>query len=348
MSSTTLGGDTFVQDCLNAGCALAGVTSADPPERGGILSNWFDDGCHGSMQWLGRHRDIRMDPRLLLSGARSIICVADRYPLVDSDEGPRIASYARGRDYHKVIKKRLHALCDRWSQQYPAADFRTCIDTAPLLEREVAERAGLGRVGKNTLLIEPSGGSQLLLGEVLTTLHIRPTPGQQDDPCGTCTRCIDACPTDALTPWRLDARRCISAMTIEHREVIDSKWHQGIGRWLFGCDACQTACPHNHPTVHTQLLPVGDTTGDRVGELNVLEVMRWTADDRVERLGGTSMTRATLEMLRRNACIVAGTMGDSPDRTEICGALQAIVASDDQPDMVRAAAIASLERLNAP
>ena len=157
----------------------------------------------------------------------------------------RIARYALGDDYHEIIKDRLHVLADWLRQIAPDAQTRAAVDTAPVLERELAGLAGIGWVGKNTCVIHPRVGSWLLLGQIITTLSLsadEPMP----DHCGTCTRCIDACPTDAITqPYQLDASRCISYLTIEHRGEIPTEFHGPIGDWLYGCDICQDVCPHN-------------------------------------------------------------------------------------------------------
>ena len=290
------------------------------------------------MAWLAEHVDVRIDPRVLLEGARSVLCVADRYDGSPDDvpEGHgRIARYARGRDYHKIMKQRLHALCDRFAAAHPDHTFRACVDTAPVMERALAELAGIGRVGKNTMLIQQGTGSWVLLGEIVTTLAIEPTPAAQDDPCGTCTRCIDACPTDALTPWALDARRCISALTIEHREAIDASLQPQMGDWIFGCDICQEVCPHNQPTQRTRDAAVEPTSGTRAASLDLLDVLHWTNADRVEALAGTSATRAKLAMWRRNAVIA---LRNGPASDEVNAALQQVAADDSQPDMVRHAA----------
>jgi epoxyqueuosine reductase len=330
--------DSFVEACLAEGFAQAGVTPCEPPPRAGMLQAWLDGDMHGSMEWMTRHAVLRVDPSGLLAGARSIICVADRYE-PPCPSGGQIAAYAKGRDYHRVMKRRLHRLCDAWKARWPDASFRACVDTAPIMERAHAEAAGLGRVGKNTLLIEQGIGSWFLLGEVLTTLDIRATPATDEDPCGTCTRCIDACPTDALTPWHLDARRCIAALTIEHRGVIPTDLHAGIGAWMFGCDICQQVCPHNHPTGRSEAAVVGESYTPRLHLLEILEVLRWTEEDRVRRLQGTPMTRATLDMWRRNACIAAAERGDD---ARIRSVIDEIASSSDEPEIVRAAAQSTL------
>ncbi len=159
----------------------------------------------------------------------------------------RVARYAQGKNYHWVIKNRLHAMSDQLRLEYPEAKFRTFVDTVPVLERELAEMAGIGWQAKNTMVINARLGSYLLLGGVATTLELLPPPEQVRSPdhCGTCTRCIDACPTQAITPYSVDGSRCISYLTIEHREVIDPALHEAMGDWVYGCDICQEVCPHN-------------------------------------------------------------------------------------------------------
>jgi epoxyqueuosine reductase len=183
----------------------------------------------------------------------------------------------------------------------------------------------------------------MLLGEILTTLDIAPTPTTDEDPCGTCTRCIDACPTQALTPWQLDARRCIAALTIEHRAAIPGQLHEGIGSWLFGCDVCQQVCPHNQPTERSGQAQVGAWYRPRLHELEILEVLRWSEGDRVRLLQGTPMTRATLDMWRRNACIAAAAYGQD---AQVRQTITAIAESEDEPEIVREAARATRVRIS--
>lgn len=325
--------DTIIARCAEAGFALAGVCRATPSDHADAYRAWIGAGRHGSMQYLERNVELRLDPRAFMPGARSIIMVADQYasrgtlpsgsgtgvspvhnfPTTNPDQTKqpppaplgRIARYAQGRDYHKVIKKRLHSLCDQLCAEHPGEAFRAFTDTAPVLEREHAARAGLGWIGKHTLLINPSLGSWLFLGGVVTTLEIAPTAEQPvPDHCGTCTRCIDACPTNAITPYSVDASRCIAYLTIERREAIEPDFHEQIGDWLFGCDICQEVCPHNSPR------PTGADTGapnpayTPIREsFNLLEILGWAEEDRINHFAGAALTRATLDMIRRNAAI---------------------------------------------
>lgn len=332
----------FVEAALDAGFVSAGVAPAGRAARATFFEQWLEQGRHGTMGWLAAHKAVRVDSTVLLPGGRSVLCVADRYP---AEPEPahipgrgRIARYARGHDYHKHMKRRLHALCDAFSDRHPGETFRAFVDTAPLLEREVAAAAGLGAIGKNTMLIQQGVGSWLLLGEIVTTAHITPTPVAAEDPCGTCTRCIDACPTDALTPFAMDASRCVSYLTIEHRETIDASLHGGLGDWVFGCDICQEVCPHNQPTDRTRDAAVDGAYGTREGNISLLEVLRWSDDDRIAAVGGTSATRAKVDMWRRNAAIVARNGLDATPDADLAHALDAIAADPAEPDMVRQAA----------
>lgn len=336
-----IGAREVVAMCERLGFALAGVCDAAPSARAEFFRRWLGEGRHGEMAWLARNIEARLDPSALLPGARSVISVADQYAIrermggIDTSETParspspaaenvgilshgerglrdrqegRVARYARGDDYHEVMKGRLHALCDALRERFPSEEFRACVDTAPVMEREMAARAGLGWIGKHTLLIHPRMGSWLFLGEVVTTLRVEgasradPVP----DHCGSCTRCIDACPTQAITPYSVDARRCISYLTIEHRSPIeDGALRAGVGEWLFGCDVCQEVCPHNSARDNADDLGARhEAYSPRFESLDARGVAAWTEVDRRRTLAGSAMKRANLEMLRRNAQIV--------------------------------------------
>ncbi len=300
------------------------------------------------MHYLARHMAQRLDPRRLVPGARSIICVADRYHdgRAEPSPGPgprgRIARYARGDDYHVVMKKRLHRLADELASQFPAESFRACVDTAPVLEREIAQRAGLGAVGKHTLLIEPGNGSWLFLGELITTLALTPSEPCVEDPCGSCTRCIDACPTDAIAPWTVDATRCISYLTIEHRSEIDRDLHAAMGDWIFGCDVCQEVCPHNQPTERSRVADVHPAYAERHGGFDLLEVLEWTEQDRRDAFVRSAMKRAKLAMLKRNCLIAAGNRLAQVDDKPLRARVETIASDPDEEAMVRTKAIAVL------
>ncbi len=350
-----------MERCERLGFALSGVCDAAPVARHAEFRAWLAEGKHGSMDYLARNTDARVDPGRVLPGARSVIMVADVYRLRGTREEAAtedalangrgtIATYARGRDYHKVIKKRLHLLCDELRGRFPTAGFRAFVDTAPVMERDLAQRAGLGWIGKHTLLIHPAIGSCFLLGGVLTTLEIKSSAAPVPDHCGTCTRCIDACPTQAITPHSIDAGRCISYLTIENRGVIDDRFHSAIGNWLYGCDICQDVCPHN------SVRPPGADTGrmnpeyaPRRDSFDLLDVLGWTEDDRRREFAGTALTRATLAMMKRNAVIVAGNaISDGcpePLRSELLGSLKELATSGVESMELASLSEATLKRL---
>lgn len=272
---------------------------------------WLADGRHGSMAYLVEHAELKSDPSQLLEGATCAIMVADLYATRgdEPDDVPdghgRIARYARGGDYHKVIKKRLHVLCDELAEHWPESRTRAFVDTAPVHERELALAAGLGWIGKHTLLIHPRKGSWMLLGGVLTTLELDANEREEPDHCGTCTRCIDACPTDAIAPYSVDASRCISYLTIERRGPIDPGLQRGVGNWVFGCDVCQEVCPHNSPRAD-DVTEANSSYESTHSSLDLLEVLGWDEDARRRAFAGSAMKRSKLGMMHRNAVIAAG------------------------------------------
>jgi epoxyqueuosine reductase len=238
------------------GFARAAIVPIEPPRRHVLYTSWLAAGHAGEMAYLARadHVDPRGDLRALLDSAQSLVVVALAYDRRDpipptSLLRGRIARYARGEDYHLVMRDKLVLLAERLAQELgrPVAS-RPCVDTAPVLEREWAERAGIGFVAKNTMLIAPGAGSYIVLGEVLLDVALPPTaPSEPTKPrCGSCRSCLDACPTGAFVDaYTLDARRCISYLTIEHHGVIPRELRASIGTWVFGCDVCQEVCPFN-------------------------------------------------------------------------------------------------------
>jgi epoxyqueuosine reductase len=266
MASGLFGEDEIVTPALieelarQCGFELAGAVPALPLEEAGYYRQWVAAGYAGEMSYLTDHRaDVRTDPRNLLPSAKSVICVGKLYngpepysTRLDSNELGWISRYAWGDDYHGVMRRGLERLAEKLRERAGTFDWKICVDTAPLLERAYARRAGLGWIGKNACLINQEMGSWFFLGELLVSLEISPT-SPPPDRCGTCTRCIDACPTTAIVPtgieegpaWAIDSRLCIAYFTIELRGTIPEGVRAQIGNHVFGCDICQDVCPWN-------------------------------------------------------------------------------------------------------
>jgi epoxyqueuosine reductase len=312
---------------LEEGFDDAGVATLGPVEHGEAFLHWLERGEHAAMAYLERRVEVRLDPSRIFPGARSVLCVAMRYhPLIDGpdpegDLWPRVARYARGRDYHDVMVRRLQTLASRLRQAYPDCECRTYVDTGPVLERELAARAGLGALGKNTCLLHPQGGSWYLLGELFTSLQLAPDRPLADM-CGTCTRCLEACPTGALPePYRLDSTLCISYWTIEHRGAMPPATREMVRDWVFGCDICQEVCPWNdaNPAVaHPEFgLPTDRAKFDLVGLLSMRR------EEYLERFRGSAMKRAKLEGLQRNAAVAMGNRREARDVSPLKRSLEA-------------------------
>lgn len=306
-SAYTLAG-AIKDKARSLGFDLVGIAAASPSKYRDYFRHWLDDGNAGTMEYLHRRFDERTDPATYMPGAKAVVCVAVNYhvplePAPASQTNGRIARYALGDDYHEHIKTKLHALADSIRQVSPGAQTRCSVDTAPIMEKELAARAGIGWQGKNTCIINENVGSWLLLGEVITDIDL-PHDDPAIDRCGTCRKCIDACPTQAITAeYQLDARKCISYLTIEHREAIDETLKPQIGDWLFGCDICQDVCPWNSKApiaTLAELQPRFPT-----GALDARDIERWSDDDYREAFRHSAIKRVKLPMLHRNARIVS-------------------------------------------
>lgn len=285
------------------------------PETAGSFLEWLANGYQAEMSYLERRVEARLDPSLVLDGARSSICVALQYHPLDrasaADEGglwSRIARYALGRDYHDLLLDKLAQLEEAIREAYPGARTLTYVDTGPILERDLAAKAGLGVFGKNTNLLNPELGSWFLIGEILTTLAL--TPGQRlADLCGSCTQCLEACPTQAFpAPYVLDSSRCISYWTIEHRGAVPQKVRADLGGWVFGCDICQEVCPIN---VDVRCVDRPDfEVPEKRRSLDLAGLLLLEQEDYVDLFRGSAMKRAKLQGLKRNAALAMGNSGD--------------------------------------
>ena len=204
--------------------------------------------------------------------------------------------------------------------------------------------SGQGLVDQLMAQIEPFGAT-FTFGEIVTTLDLAPTPPAEPDPCGSCTRCIDACPTGAIRPWSVDATRCISYLTIEHRSAVDPAWWEGMGEWIFGCDVCQEVCPHNQPTERSRAQPVPETYAPRRAAFDLSAVLGWSAQQRRDAFMRSALKRAKLAMMRRNALVAAGNALAAADRPALRRRVEALAADPDEDEIVRATARAVLTRL---
>ncbi len=333
------------------GFAFVGVARAQASARGETLVRWLNEGKHGEMAWMSESVALRLDVRLLLKNARSVIAVADRYHDGSPDRVTagaargRIARYARGKDYHDLVRDRLRTLGRFIRALAPGCQTRLTGDMHPLLEREQAARALLGSIGKHTLLIRPSLGSYFVLGEIVTDADIAasddaPSPQGELDLCGSCTRCIDACPTKAITPYSVDATRCTAYLTIEHRGAIASEFFGHTGDWWFGCDICQEVCPHSHGTRASRRVGTNPLHAPRQDSVDLLDVLGWSDEDRARLVVSSALKRATLAMMKRNALLALSSLArDNAElATTLAARCHAIVASGNEDEIVTDAA----------
>jgi epoxyqueuosine reductase len=314
---------------------IAPATAADGFDR---LRAWLDRDFAGAMTYMDRQAEARRHPESILPTVRCVVMVGLNYHCDVSgrksacsapDSGAnqaaaRVAQYALGRDYHEVLRGKLNELLAWVQAEVPSAQGRGVVDTAPLLERDFARRAGLGWFGKNTMLIDKRLGSFFFLGALLLDLALQSDTPFDAAHCGTCTACLDACPTQAFAgPYQLDARKCISYLTIELRGAVPEELRPGIGDWLFGCDACQDVCPWNRKAplgVEPELQPRGDLLAIDPVELLGLDESAFR-----RRFRGTALWRAKRQGLLRNAALALGNRGDE----ESVPALERALADPD-------------------
>jgi epoxyqueuosine reductase len=311
---------SILEEAHRLGFILAGVTTPDPTPHVKFFEDWLARGHHADMAYLAadRARAVRADPRLLLPECQSILVLGAPYFLpspsrrgAGGEVQGRVASYALGEDYHLVLPPRLQSLIQFIETQvgHPIPN-RYYTDTGPLLERDLAQRAGLGWIGKNTCLIHPQKGSYFLLAEILLGLELEPDAPFPTDHCGTCTRCIDACPTNAILPNRsLDARRCISYLTIENKGDIPADLRPLIGDWIFGCDICQTVCPWNKFSA-----PAGDASfqpSAGAAPTDLIATLALTPQSFNRQFKRSPIQRAKRRGLLRNASVALGNIGDA-------------------------------------
>ncbi len=316
-----------------------GITALDKPLSFAWYRSWLDAGLHGEMSYLEAHAPIKEQPQRQWPRATSALVFAIPYyphpaPLATPLRQARISLYAQGADYHFWFRERLQQICTHLQQLFPEHEFLAFTDSSPVLERDLARKAGLGWAGKNTCLIHPQKGSLFFLGEIYCSLPlddsgdaVTDTPATiraplMSDHCGSCTRCLDICPTDAfVAPRVLDARKCISYLNIESRQIPDEHLRVGIGDWLFGCDLCQTVCPFNQKRFGEQLETALQQSLDATQEEALISDLRYLLTASGKRIDkdfrGSPLARAGGFGLKRNALIVAGNRRLQALRSEI-------------------------------
>jgi len=328
------------------GFAAFGIAHADAaPQTAARLNQWLAEGCHGDMIWMESRAEQRGSPKGLWPEVKSVIALGMSYApaldpmaLADHSDRGRISVYAQGGDYHDVVKRALKAVARWLVAEVKDAEVKVFVDTAPVMEKPLSAAAGLGWQGKHTNLVSRDHGSWLFLGAIYTTLDLAPaTPGR--DTCGSCSACQDACPTQAFpAPYRLDARRCISYLTIEHNGPIPVALRRGIGNRIYGCDDCLAACPWNKfaetAQAHRAFLPRAELAAPSLSDLLALD----DADFR-QVFAGSPIKRIGRGRMVRNAAIAAGNSGDA----RFVPALERL-ASDESP-MVADAALWALAEL---
>ena len=319
---------------------LCGVAPAEAFPELSFFKQWIERGYAGTMGYLPRSAERRSDVRNVMPSARSVIVTGTLYnsgqPYSTERDDPargEVARYAWSRDYHGVLGERLGALLEWMKDRHPEPfDARACVDTGPVQERVYAQYAGLGWIGKNTCVINPELGSWLLLGAIICSLPLEPDSPTLDQ-CGTCTLCLEACPTGAFAaPHELDATKCLSYLTIEYRGSIPEAHREHMGNHLFGCDICQEVCPWNAAPVHT-----ADPSWSSRDDLNVqslIDLWRRTDEELAAFIGDTAMTRAGVQRLRRNLAVALGNSGD-PRALEVLSETQTVADTRTDPQVIQ-------------
>ena len=307
----------LVEQAHALGFAAVGFAPAEEdPLRSRRLQQWLAQGHHGTMEWMEQRAEVRKSPQSMWSEARSVIALGMSYaPRVDplalegDPEKARISVYAQGRDYHDTVKKALKALARWLVAEVPGTELKVFVDTAPVMEKPLGEAAGLGWQGKHTNLVSRDHVSESSPAEIYTTLPF-PADAPHGDLCGSCRACQEACPTDAFpAPYRLDARRCISYLTIEHKGPIPEEFRQGIGNRIYGCDDCLAVCPWNKfadaASAHQAFLPREELVAPRLDELLLLDDSAFRA-----KFSGSPIKRIGRDRFVRNCLIAAGNSGN--------------------------------------
>ena len=342
------------QEALRLGFRWLGVTTPEQPPHWGVYDGWLAKGRQGEMTYLSseRARQRRADPQLILPACRSILVLGTPYHAPQSAEPNeadhsdrtlrgRVAAYAWGEDYHEVLADRLRVLVAFIENRTGApVQNRWYSDTGPVLERDLAQRAGLGWIGKNTCLIHPTQGSYYLLAEILLSIELEPDPPFPHDRCGSCTRCLEACPTGCILPDRtIDARRCISYLTIELKNAIPVGLRAQMGEWVFGCDICQQVCPWNQRFAAAHGDPAFSARPG-VPRPDLIAELRMSPEQFNRKFKGSPVKRAKRRGYLRNAAVALGNLGDEAAIPVLVEAL-----SNEPEPLVRGHAAWALGRL---
>ncbi len=356
MSSNHITHTKLEQWAKQLGFQQLGVSGIDLAEQERYLQRWLAQDFHGDMEWMQRHGSKRTRPDELESGTLSIISVRmdyrppetqDPIMVLNHPELAYVSRYALGRDYHKVMRKRLQKLAQKINSELQAQketkpmQYRVFVDSAPVMEKPIAIKAGLGWMGKHTNILNQEAGSWFFLGEIYTNLPLKESK-PVDNHCGDCTACIDVCPTQAIVkPYELDARRCISYLTIEHKGVIAEEFREAMGNRIYGCDDCQLVCPWSRFTEDT--LEDDFHIRNKLDSERLLSLFKWSEGDFKTKLEGSAIRRIGYERWQRNIAIA---LGNAPASVEIVSALEN--KRHEVSDMVREHIDWSLQRLKHP
>ncbi len=331
---------------LKLGFQQLGFSDIDLSVSEAYLMKWLDSGLHGDMEWMQRHGSKRSRPEELVEGTRSIISVRMNYlppetvdpvMILNHPECAYISRYALGRDYHKLMRKRLQKLANKIENEIGSFGYRVFVDSAPVLEKPIAVKAGLGWMGKHTNILSRDAGSWFFLAEIYTDLPLKPSKPEVNH-CGECTACIDVCPTNAIiAPYKLDARLCISYLTIEHKGSIPVELRPLMGNRIYGCDDCQLICPWNRFSKKTEL---SDFSARHKLDVAVLvDLLQWSEEAFLQRMEGSSIRRIGYERWQRNIAIA---LGNAPSNKQIKQSLEKQLKRSS--DMVREHLLWALEQ----
>jgi epoxyqueuosine reductase len=330
--------------------SMVGITSLTPPVEFAAFNQWIQSGFHGRMAYLENlpGLQLRANPQGILPHACSLVMLGARYPIdrmapLTQGLSGRVSSYAWGKDYHDVLRQKAELVAaDLYQLSGQSPEFRVTVDSDPVLEKPLAQRSGLGWIGKNSCLIHPQHGSFFFLAGIFSTLEFEPVDQVKIGSCGSCRRCVDACPTGCILPDRtIDARKCISYLTIENKGSIPQEYRESIGDWVFGCDVCQSVCPWNHKPDNAAVLPEFLPSTDTGLSLDLPEIIHLSATEFKTQFSNSPILRAKRDGLLRNAAVVLGNTRS----TDALEPLTRLVSNEFSP-LVRSHAAWGLGRIS--